>query len=46
MDDTVTIPTAEYERLRAAANQLSDFRAALAVEAQIAAGTEDLVPAG
>ena len=45
MDDTVTIPRAEYERLRAADNALSDFRAALAVETRIAAGTEELVPA-
>ncbi len=45
MDDTVTIPRAEYERLRAADDELSDFRAALAVEARIAAGTEELVPA-
>ena len=45
MDDTVTIPKAEYERLRAADDALSDFRAASAVEARIAAGTEELVPA-
>ena len=45
MDDTVTIPRAEYERLRAAEDALSDVRAALAVEARIAAGTEELVPA-
>ncbi len=45
MDDTVTIPRAEYERLRAAEGELSDVRVALAVEARISAGTEELVPA-
>lgn len=45
MDDTVTIPRTEYDRLRAAEDELSDVRAALAVEARIAAGTEELVPA-
>ena len=45
MTETVTIPKAEYDRLCAAEQEFADFQAALAVEARIAAGTEELVPA-
>ena len=45
MSDTVTIPRAEYERLRAIEQDLADTAAALAVEARIARGEEELVPA-
>lgn len=44
MNDTVTIPRAEYRRLCAAEEDLSDIHAALAVQARIDAGTEELVP--
>ena len=44
MTETVTIPRAEYDRLRAVEEDFEDFRAALAVEARIAAGEEELVP--
>lgn len=45
MNDTVTIPRTEYERLCADADDLADIQAALAVRARLAAGTEELVPA-
>ena len=45
MNDTVTIPKAEYERLCAVEEDLADIEAALAVEAKIIAGTEELLPA-
>ena len=45
MSETVTIPKAEYDRLCAAADDLADIQAALAVRARIEAGTEELVPA-
>ena len=45
MTETVTIPRAEYERLLAMAEDYEDFRAALEVEARIAEGAEELVPA-
>lgn len=45
MTETVTIPRAEYERLLAKERDYEDFRAALAVEARIAEGAEELVPA-
>lgn len=45
MSDTVTISRAEYERLRAIEQDLADTAAALAVEARIARGEEELVPA-
>ncbi len=45
MSDTVTIPTAEYDRLCAAEEDLADIRAALAVQALIDSGAEELVPA-
>lgn len=44
MNETVTIPKAEYERLRAL-EDMADIQAALAVEARIASGEEELVPA-
>ena len=45
MTDTVTITKAEYERLCALQEDLADIQAALTVQAQIAAGSEELVPA-
>ena len=45
MNDTVTIPKAEYDRLCAAADDFADIQAALSVQARIEAGTEELVPA-
>ncbi len=44
MTETVTIPKAEYQRLRAVEEDSVDIRAALAVQARIDAGTEELVP--
>lgn len=44
MTETVTIPRAEYDRLRALEEDFEDFRAALDIEARIAAGEEELVP--
>ena len=44
-NETVTISKAEYERLLALQEDLADIRAALAVEARIAAGNEELIPA-
>ena len=45
MNETVTMPKAEYERLRAVEEEFADLRAALAIEAKIASGDEELVPA-
>ena len=45
MNDTVTIPRAEYDRLCALAEEFMDIQAALAVEARIASGEEELIPA-
>lgn len=45
MDETATIPRAECERLCAVEEEFADIRAALAVEAGIANGTDELVPA-
>ena len=45
MDETVTISKAEYERLCALEQDLADIRTALAVEARIASGEEELIPA-
>ncbi len=45
MSETVTISRAEYDRLRAAEEDLADIRAALTVRERIDAGTEELVPA-
>lgn len=44
MNEMVSIPKAEYERLRALEEDLEDTRAALAVEARIASGEEELIP--
>ena len=44
MTDTVTIPKAEYERLCAVEEDLADLQDALAVQARIDAGVEELVP--
>ena len=45
MNETVTIPKVEYERLCAMEEDFTDIRTALAVEARIASGAEELVPA-
>ena len=45
MPDTVTIPRAEYDRLRAAEDDFADLQAALVARSRIAAGTEELLPA-
>ena len=45
MNETVTIPKVEYERLRALEEDFADIRAALAVEARIGSGEEELIPA-
>ena len=45
MNESVTIPRAEYERLCALEEDFADIRAALAVEARIASGADELVPA-
>ena len=45
MSETVTIPKAEYERLCALEEEGADIQAALAIEAKIASGEEELIPA-
>ena len=45
MSETVTIPRVEYERLCAMEEEFTDIRMALTVEARIASGAEELVPA-
>ena len=45
MSDTVTISRAEYERLCALEEEFADIQAALSVEARIASGEEELIPA-
>jgi mRNA interferase RelE/StbE len=45
MNEMVTIPRAEYERLCAAAEDLMDLKAFDAAKAAIATGEEELVPA-
>ncbi len=45
MNDTVTISRAEYERLCALEEEFADIQAALSVEARIASGEEELIPA-
>ena len=45
MNETVTIAKAEYDRLCALEEELADVQAALAVEARIASGQEELIPA-
>ena len=44
MNETVTIPKAEYERLLALQEDFADIQAALAVEARIVTGDEELIP--
>lgn len=44
MNETVTIPKAEYQRLCAVEEDLADVRAALSVQARIDSGTEEFVP--
>ena len=44
MNETVTIPKAEYERLRALEEDFADIQAALTIEAKIASGEEELIP--
>ena len=45
MGETVTISKVEYDRLRALEEDLADAQAALAVEARLAKGEEELIPA-
>ena len=45
MNETVTIPRAEYDRLCAFEEDFEDIRAARAVEARITSGEEELIPA-
>ena len=46
MNETVTIPKAEYDRLRALEEEFAEVRGALAVEARLVRGEEELIPAG
>jgi DNA-binding XRE family transcriptional regulator len=46
MNETVTIPRVEYDRLCALEEDFADIKAALAVEARIASGEEELISAG
>lgn len=46
MNDMVTIPRTEYDRLRAAAEDLSDLQAHGRAMAHLAAGEDEMVPAG
>jgi DNA-binding XRE family transcriptional regulator len=45
MNELVTIPRAEYDRLRAAAEDLGDLQAHDRAMADLAAGTDELIPA-
>lgn len=45
MTGSVTIPRAEYDRLRAAAEDLADLQALDRTRAALAAGEEELIPA-
>lgn len=45
MNELVTIPRAEYDRLRAAAEDLADLQAHDCAMAQLAAGEDELIPA-
>lgn len=45
MNDMVTIPRAEYDRLRAAAEDLADLQAYDRSKAAMAAGEDELIPA-
>ena len=44
MTETVTIPKTEYERLRALDEEFAEIESALAIEAKIASGEEELIP--
>ncbi len=44
MNEMVTIPRAEYDRLREAAADLADIAAVERIKADIAAGREELIP--
>ena len=45
MNETVTIPRAEYDRLREAAEDLADLQAYDRAMAALAAGEDELIPA-
>lgn len=45
MNEMVTIPRAEYDRLRAAAEDLADLQAYDRAQAALTAGEEELIPA-
>ena len=45
MSETVTIPTAEYDRLGALEEDFADVQTALAVEARLVTREEELIPA-
>lgn len=45
MNEMVTIPREEYDRLRAAAEDLADLQAFDLAKAALAAGEEELIPA-
>jgi DNA-binding XRE family transcriptional regulator len=45
MNDMVTIPRAEYDRLRAAAEDLADLQAFDRAKAALAVGEDELIPA-
>nr|WP_314261371.1 helix-turn-helix transcriptional regulator [uncultured Devosia sp.] len=44
MNEMITIPREEYERLREAAEDLEDIQAIARIKADIAAGREELIP--
>ena len=46
MNEMVTIPRAEYDRLRAAADDLADLQAYDRAKAALKAGEDELIPAG
>ena len=45
MTETVTIPKAEYERLRSLEEDFTDAQSGLAIQTKIASGEEELIPA-
>jgi mRNA interferase RelE/StbE len=45
MNDMVTIPRSEYDRLRAAAEDLADLQTFDHAEAKLAAGKDEMIPA-
>jgi len=45
MTETVTIPRAEYDRLRAAAEDLADLQAYDRAKSALASGEDELIPA-